>query len=346
MTADIAIASPSRRHLLSQGLPLADVLLGPTSPSPPTSPSSGRKFMGLSRAVMMVLGAGALLLLFAAAALPLSSARRQLSGVEREKAQLQQAKFELQRSLAELSLQEVQLKAQLAQQAAKAAQQEKELGELLHLKRQAEAAAQQQQRAAEKQQQQSLQQVLDKLPAAKDSEFDSAAAATGPVGQMLANMAAAGQDVWKLRSQLAPVLAYRHSLPAWDLLRSNVFVGSGARLRRVVRDLLTGDREVHVGVIGGSISWGHGASNAPVNGWFALVGACRAPGRRGREARSRCCSRAARASAARAPASWRAGRSRAGAAGGAVLPPAAALAGVAPPLRPPSAPRRRSCRRT
>jgi hypothetical protein len=49
--------------------------------------------------------------------------------------------------------------------------------------------------------------------------FDAAAAASSPVGQALANMAAAGQDVRKLLPQLAPLLQYKHHLPAQDLER-------------------------------------------------------------------------------------------------------------------------------
>jgi hypothetical protein len=49
--------------------------------------------------------------------------------------------------------------------------------------------------------------------------FDAAAAASSPVGQALANLAAAGQDVKKLLPQMAPLLHYKHHLPTQDLER-------------------------------------------------------------------------------------------------------------------------------
>jgi hypothetical protein len=96
-------------------------------------------------------------------------------------------------------------------------------------------------------------QLLKKLPEVED--FDRAAAATSPVGQLLANLAAAGQDVRALERKLGTVLSWKHNLPVPDLVRSNAFMGNGGRLRRVVRDLLAGDKEIRIGVVGGSISW-------------------------------------------------------------------------------------------
>ena len=64
---------------------------------------------------------------------------------------------------------------------------------------------------------------------------------------------------------------YKFSLPELQLRRGAVYTGANSRLRRVVRDLLTGRRPVRVGVVGGSISWGQGASDRGVTDWFSVV---------------------------------------------------------------------------
>jgi hypothetical protein len=94
--------------------------------------------------------------------------------------------------------------------------------------------------------------LLTSLPFVKG--LDRAAAVTSPVGQQLANLAAAAQHFDRIQARMAHILSYKHSLPVPDLVRSNVFTGNAARLRRVVRDLLAG-KEVRLGVVGGSISW-------------------------------------------------------------------------------------------
>ena len=66
---------------------------------------------------------------------------------------------------------------------------------------------------------------------------------------------------------LGPVLAsHRFTLPLTQLARAVSYAGSGTRLRHVVGRLLAG-REVKVGVVGGSISWGHGSGNRGETDW-------------------------------------------------------------------------------
>ncbi|KAG2431193.1 hypothetical protein HXX76_009721 [Chlamydomonas incerta] len=69
---------------------------------------------------------------------------------------------------------------------------------------------------------------------------------------------------------LGPVLAaHRFTLPVTQLARAVSYGGSGTRLRHVVGRLLAG-REVRVGVVGGSISWGHGSGNRGETDWFSI----------------------------------------------------------------------------
>jgi hypothetical protein len=58
------------------------------------------------------------------------------------------------------------------------------------------------------------------------------------------------------------------------LCRSNVYVGNSVRLRRVVQDLLDGNKPVRIGAIGGSITWGDGVRSREGGGattWFGVV---------------------------------------------------------------------------
>ena len=75
----------------------------------------------------------------------------------------------------------------------------------------------------------------------------------------------------RVTSLLGNVVNYRFSLPELQLRKGAVYTGANSRLRRVVRDLLTGRRQVKVGIVGGSISWGQGASKRGVTDWFSLV---------------------------------------------------------------------------
>lgn len=65
------------------------------------------------------------------------------------------------------------------------------------------------------------------------------------------------------------MLAYKHSLSRGQLQRSLVYKGANLRLRRVLNKLLTG-KNVNVGVIGGSISWGHMVQRG-IEDWFTLL---------------------------------------------------------------------------
>lgn len=48
------------------------------------------------------------------------------------------------------------------------------------------------------------------------------------------------------------------TLPQDNVARGIAYRGDGRRIRKVLRSLKAG-RPVHLGVIGGSITWGHGA---------------------------------------------------------------------------------------
>lgn len=65
------------------------------------------------------------------------------------------------------------------------------------------------------------------------------------------------------------LMAYKHSLTRGQLQRSLVYKGANVRLRKVVDKLLKG-RNVSVGVIGGSISWGHMVQRG-VEDWFSVM---------------------------------------------------------------------------
>ena len=62
-----------------------------------------------------------------------------------------------------------------------------------------------------------------------------------------------------------------HTLPVPHLRRGLVYQGANYRLRRIVNDLLSSKRVVKVGIIGGSISWGEGASDRGLNDWSSVL---------------------------------------------------------------------------
>ena len=65
----------------------------------------------------------------------------------------------------------------------------------------------------------------------------------------------------QLCSLLGPsFLSHNYTLTPTQLKRASTFTGPNHRLRRVVRDLITGKAPISVGVIGTSISWGTGKS--------------------------------------------------------------------------------------
>ncbi|GIL55251.1 hypothetical protein Vafri_10837 [Volvox africanus] len=76
-------------------------------------------------------------------------------------------------------------------------------------------------------------------------------------------------DSQPLNRLLSSILnTYRFTLPVLQLERAISYRGSSSRLRHVVGRMLNGDN-VQVGVIGGSISWGHGATKRGEKDWFS-----------------------------------------------------------------------------
>lgn len=69
---------------------------------------------------------------------------------------------------------------------------------------------------------------------------------------------------------LGPLLQYDYTLPKSQVRRGLTYFGSGHRLRRAVRKLLTGTKPMKIGLLGGSISWGQGASKRGVTDWFSV----------------------------------------------------------------------------
>lgn len=65
------------------------------------------------------------------------------------------------------------------------------------------------------------------------------------------------------------LMQHKHSLSRGSLQRSLVYKGANLRLRRVLKKLLAGEQQVSIGVIGGSISWGH-LVRKDVEDWFTL----------------------------------------------------------------------------
>ncbi|GFR42868.1 hypothetical protein Agub_g3859, partial [Astrephomene gubernaculifera] len=77
-------------------------------------------------------------------------------------------------------------------------------------------------------------------------------------------------DNQRVSSVLSHVLNYNFTLPRIQLERGLTYLGSACRLRRVVRDLLMG-RDVKIGVVGGSVSWGQSATRRGVTDWFSTL---------------------------------------------------------------------------
>ncbi|GFR47718.1 hypothetical protein Agub_g9472 [Astrephomene gubernaculifera] len=73
-------------------------------------------------------------------------------------------------------------------------------------------------------------------------------------------------------SLLTPLLGYQFLLPKTQLRAGLAYLGPRTRLRRFVRDLLTGRKPMRIGAIGGSITCGQGTSNATQYGWFSVLG--------------------------------------------------------------------------
>lgn len=62
---------------------------------------------------------------------------------------------------------------------------------------------------------------------------------------------------------------HTHSL---QVQRGLSYYGSAHRLRRVMHQLMMQpSKQLSLGVVGGSVSWGHGASRKGETDWFALV---------------------------------------------------------------------------
>ncbi|KAG1663229.1 hypothetical protein FOA52_004430 [Chlamydomonas sp. UWO 241] len=85
----------------------------------------------------------------------------------------------------------------------------------------------------------------------------------------LCSLHVAGQPLCGL---LGPLLQWNYSLTPTQLRRAAAHVGPNQRLRRVVRDLITGHAPVNVGVIGTSVSYGTGASERGSTDWFSVLG--------------------------------------------------------------------------
>ncbi len=67
----------------------------------------------------------------------------------------------------------------------------------------------------------------------------------------------------QLCSLLGPsFLDHNYTLTPTQLRRALTYMGPNQRLRRVVRDMITGRNAVNVGVIGTSVSWGTGEGGA------------------------------------------------------------------------------------
>lgn len=69
---------------------------------------------------------------------------------------------------------------------------------------------------------------------------------------------------------LGSLIQYDYTLPKSQVRRGLTYYGSGHRLRRAVRKLLTGNKPMKIGLVGGSISWGQGASRRGVTDWFSV----------------------------------------------------------------------------
>ncbi|GIL58946.1 hypothetical protein Vafri_13943 [Volvox africanus] len=70
---------------------------------------------------------------------------------------------------------------------------------------------------------------------------------------------------------LAPLLSYKFLLPMPQLRAGLAYAGSRGRLRRFVRDLIHGTKPLKIGALGGSVTWGQGASNQTTTSWFGVM---------------------------------------------------------------------------
>ncbi|GIL60967.1 hypothetical protein Vafri_15762 [Volvox africanus] len=70
--------------------------------------------------------------------------------------------------------------------------------------------------------------------------------------------------------QLEPFLSYEFLLPQLQLMAGHKYQSSAKRLRKFVSYMMTGDRPLKVGVVGGSISWGQGTTARGERDWFSL----------------------------------------------------------------------------
>ncbi|KAG2425210.1 hypothetical protein HYH02_015037 [Chlamydomonas schloesseri] len=78
-------------------------------------------------------------------------------------------------------------------------------------------------------------------------------------------------DNQRVSSVLSHMLRYNFTLPRVQLQRGVVYMGAASRLRRVIHDALSG-KPIKVGIVGGSVSWGQGASVRGETDWFSLLG--------------------------------------------------------------------------
>jgi len=86
----------------------------------------------------------------------------------------------------------------------------------------------------------------------------------------LCGLSIAGQPLCGLLTHL---IQWKFSLTPTQLRRAAAHVGPNHRLRRVVRDLITGHAQVNIGVIGTSVSFGTGATDRGRTDWFSVLGA-------------------------------------------------------------------------
>ena len=91
------------------------------------------------------------------------------------------------------------------------------------------------------------------------------------VSPLRADVAVAGAP---LRAALAPLLNHTFSVPEAQLLRATAYGGPMQRVRALVAAAIAGrlpNATLRVGVVGGSIAWGHGATKRGANDFFSLV---------------------------------------------------------------------------
>ncbi|GIL74907.1 hypothetical protein Vretimale_2527 [Volvox reticuliferus] len=71
--------------------------------------------------------------------------------------------------------------------------------------------------------------------------------------------------------QLTPLFDYKFLLPQESLRAGLSYTGAARRLRKFVQDFLHGEKQMKIGVVGGSISVGMHASKVGVTDWFSTV---------------------------------------------------------------------------